>query len=104
MKKIIIFLILIILITGCGKSDSNQLEDKLKELGNDYFANYMIGSSQNLDIALISIQDLKQANELVGANYDLSLFKNCDDNSMVKIYLKSGTTQIEKYEFILNCK
>lgn len=104
MKKILMFLILIILFTGCGKKNENKLEVKFQELGNDYFANYMIGSAQNLDIATISIYDLKQANEIIDAGYDLSLFKNCDDSSMIKIYLKEGTTQIEKYEFELNCK
>ena len=104
MKKKILFLLLVLLFTGCGKVDTNKLENKLQELGNDYFSNYMIGSAQNLDVALISIADLKEANTIVDANYDLSLFKNCEDTSMVKIYLKSGTTQIEKYEFDLKCK
>lgn len=102
MKKIILFLGVILLLCGCGKKDINKLEDKLQDLGNDYYSKYMIGS--NLDVALISIKDLKDANELVGENYDLSMFKGCSDESNIKIYLKSGTTQIEKYEFELNCK
>lgn len=98
MKKII-FIICLLFIVGCGKQDINKLEDKLKDLGNDYFSNYMIDNAQQLDIALITIADLKQANEIMDSNYDLTIFKNCKDESSIKIYLKSGTTQIEKYEF-----
>lgn len=104
MKKIILFLGVILLACGCGKVDENELEAKLQELGNDYFSNYMIGSAQELDIALITLSDLKDANEIMDTEYDLSLFKNCEDDSNIKIYLKSGTTQIEKYEFELKCK
>jgi len=104
MKKIILFLGVILLVCGCGKVDENELEAKFQELGNDYFSNYMIGSAQELDIALITLSDLKDANEIMDTEYDLSLFKNCDDDSNIKIYLKSGTTQIEKYEFELKCK
>ena len=35
--------------------------------------------------------------------FDLSKLEKCDDDSVVRIYLKSGTMQIEKYEFDLKC-
>lgn len=104
MKKIVLFLSVIFLISGCGKVDENKLQVKMQELGNEYFSNFMIGNALELDVALITLADLKEANEIMDTGYDLSLFKRCTDESNIKIYLKSGTTQIEKYEFELNCK
>lgn len=103
MKKIIIFLISILLITGCGsKTNAKTLEDELTTMGNDYYSKYMKGN--NLDVAVVSLVELREANESVGESYDLSKFKDCEETTSVKIYLKSGTTQIEKYEFEINCK
>ena len=104
MKKILLFICIVLLITGCGKVDENKLESKMQELGNDYFSEFMINNAVSLDIAVISLADLKEANDIMDAGYDLSIFKNCTDESNVKIYLKSGTTQIEKYEFEFFCK
>lgn len=103
MKKIIIFLISILLITGCGtKQNTKTLEEELTKMGTDYYSKYMKGS--NLDIAVIHLTELREANESIGETYDLTNFKDCEDTTNVKIYLKSGTTQIERYEFEINCK
>lgn len=104
MKKVIIFLISILLLAGCGttKTKTKALEEELTKMGNDYYSKYMKGN--NLDIAVISLAELREANKSIGENYDLTNFKNCDDTTAVKVYLKSGTTQIEKYEFEINCK
>ncbi|MDD3186953.1 MAG: hypothetical protein PHD02_00560 [Bacilli bacterium] len=101
MKKLLIMVACLLLITGCG-SNTNKLEEELTIIGNDYYSKYMIGN--NLDIAVISLKDFREVNENMGEDYDLSLFKNCDESTNIKIYLKSGTTQIEKYEFELNCE
>lgn len=104
MKKNLLFLGIILLLCGCGKIDENKLESQLKELGNEYFSEFMIKNAASLDIALISLADLKEANEVMDAGYDLSAFAGCTDETNIKIYLKSGTTQIEKYEFEFFCK
>lgn len=104
MKRVILFFSVILLLSGCGKVDENKLQTKMQELGNEYFSEFMIGNAISLDVAMISLSDLKEANEIMDAGYDLSMFKGCTDESNIKIYLKSGTTQIEKYEFELNCK
>lgn len=104
MKKILLFVSIILLITACGKEKNVKLEEKLQELGNNYFSNFMIGNAAELDVAVVSLDNLKKANEIMDTNYDLTPFKNCTDESNVKIYLKNGTTQIERYEFELICE
>lgn len=102
MKKRYLVLLALFLLVGCGKVNKEKLQDKLTTMGNDYYSKYMKGS--NLDIAVITIKDFKEANENMSESYDLKDFSNCDENTSIKIYLKSGTTQIDKYEFEINCK
>jgi len=102
MKKWVVLFLLVLLISGCSKDTKNDLQKKLESMGNDYYSKYMIGT--NLDIAVISLKDLKDANDIMGETYDISKFSKCSDESNVKIYLEKGTTQIEKYEYELKCK
>lgn len=105
MKKVLTGLICIIflfVLVGCGKNNATVLEEKLTEMGNDYYTKYM--KSSNLNVAVISLKDFKEANEVMDEAYDLSTFTKCNDETSIMIYLKNGTNQIEKYEFDLKCE
>lgn len=102
MKKTILFSILLLMISGCGKEKTETLENKLEKLGIEYYSKYV--KNYGLDIVVVSLKDLREANELMDDQFDISNFKHCDEESNVKIKLKKGTTQIESFEFELNCK
>ena len=101
MKKILILTLLVFCLSGCVKKNEINYEKEFETLATSYYTKYQKG--MGLDIAEVYLIDLKEANELMGDNFDLSKVKKCDDDSVVKIYLKSGTIQIEKYEFDLKC-
>lgn len=102
MKKKYLLLLALFLLAGCGKVNQNKLQDELTTMGNDYYSKYMKGS--NLDIAIITIKDFREANESMSETYNLKDFSKCEENTGIKIYLKTGTNQIDKYEFEINCK
>ncbi|MEG0826411.1 MAG: hypothetical protein RR404_02955 [Bacilli bacterium] len=102
MKKIVIILIISILLTGCGKIKPKTLEQQLETMATDYYSKYMINNG--LDVAIVSLKELKEANETMSETYDLSKFSQCDLSTKVKITIKKGTNQIENYKFELNCK
>lgn len=101
MKKIIVSLFLMLCLSGCGKNDIFDYEKKFEVLATNYFEKYQMNT--NLDVAEVYLKDLKEVNEQLGENFDLTDMENCDDDSVVRIYLKKGTNKIEKYEFDLKC-
>lgn len=101
MKKILFCFICLFCFTGCDTKEEFDYEKEFETLATSYYSEYQRG--MGLDIALVTLQDLKVANETMGANFNLSNLEKCSDDSSVKIYLKSGTMQIEKYEFDLKC-
>lgn len=104
MKKVLIvsFLILSILVVGCGNKQK-EYEKVMKEYAKEHYEKYMSGWS-GVDVAQVSISLLKNANEQINANYDLSKLEKCTDESYVNIILNKETKKIENFEFHLDCK
>lgn len=96
MKKYILILVTLVMLTGCGLS---KKEKNFKKYALDYYENYM----QNIDMDnyQITLKMLKNSNNKKKTNYDLDKLKNCNDDSYVNISIENNK---KKYEFKLNCK
>lgn len=108
-SKVIIVIVLVIVIAGVGafyfynKQETNKnLENELTPMAEDYFDNYMSANTGS-NIYEVTLADLKKANE-EDANYDLSKFNKCEDDSTVKITIDYSTGKVTKTEVELNCK
>lgn len=99
MKKIIIFVMTIILVSGCGMS-KEKYEKILEGYAKTYYERHMDGVD-NQQQAEITLQMLKKANE-VGDGYDLSKLKKCKDSTTVIINLDENKN-IVGYEYKLKC-
>lgn len=100
MKKIIMILFLsAILLTGCTNKEEDY-KNILQDYAKTYYEKHMIGVD-NQQQAEITLEMLKKANNY-DDNYDLSLLKECDDNTSVTISL-NNQKQIINYEYELKC-
>ncbi len=99
MKKAIIVLLVILLIpvVGCGKKGFSKEEKIMKEYATDYYEKYM--SLIKLESYDIDISMLEQTNQLKETNYDLDKLKKCQKDSYVTIKVEK---EEKKYEFHLN--
>ena len=102
MKKvgiIAVSLLTLLLISGCDNTAGQK--KLLKKYGTDYYNTYM-SNVKGLDIAEVNLGMLRDLNEKNIENYDLKKFKNCKDETVVKMTL-SDDNKIEKYEYELKC-
>lgn len=101
MKKSIVCIITLLLVTGCG--GKANYESIMEEYAKDYYETYM-RAVQGQDKNEVSIHSLKNVNDKVGKKYDLSKLKKCKNTSYVTIIVDRKTRDIQKYEFHLQCK
>ena len=99
MKKnlLMIFCLTMILLSGCGKQ--NKYKEKMQEYATDYYEKYM--SIIDMDEYIITINMLKNANEKVNSNYDLTMLDKCNNKSSVTIIT---TEKGYEYKFNLKCE
>ena len=99
MKKYLIILscFSLIFLFGCGKKDKYQ--ETMKEYATDYYEKYM--KMIDMDEYVITIDMLKNANEKVNSNYDLTVLDKCNSKSSVTITI---TEKGYKYKFNLKCE
>ena len=96
MKKLFIFIFMILFVVGCTNK-----KDLMKEYGTDYYKKYMTGVT-GLTEARIKLEDLEKMNKVEGKEvYDLSSFKRCDKDSYISLKLENK--KIVSYEFNLIC-
>lgn len=102
MKKMIIIILSLTLLTACTNKKEEQKEI-MREYAKDYYENFMMGVDGQTKNT-ISIKALKIANEKAGKNYDLSKLEGCDESSYVNVVVTKEDRKIKKYEYYLNCK
>lgn len=102
MKKFIIVILSLILLTACTTKEEKRREI-MREYAKDYYENFMIGVDGQT-INTVSIESLKIANEKAGKNYDLTELEDCDESSYVNVVVTKEDRKIKKYEYYLNCK
>ena len=93
MKKIIMILFGLILLSGCN--DINKYEEEMQTLSNKYYTNYIKGKVLDLNYLEIKISDLKKV------GIQLNNLKKCEEDS--KIILKIEKDKIISYDFDLKC-
>ena len=82
--------------------EEKSLKNELTPIAEDYFDNYMsVNTGSN--IYEVTLEDLRRVNE-DDADYDLSKFTDCEDDSAVKITIDYSTGKVTKTEVELNCK
>ena len=100
MKKYLLSLSLIFLV-GCNNQE--KYEEAMRDYATSFYNNYQKGSV-GLTNPTISITQLKEANEQVQANYDLSRLEGCEDKSYVELIIDEETQDIKEIKYFLQCK
>lgn len=97
MKKIIILIIPILIITGCTSSKEKQFKKYAKE----YYESYM-KMINNVDEVTITLGDLKNASS--EEEYNLNKLKKCETNSKITFEVDKETKEIKNEKIELKCK
>lgn len=100
MKKLL-FISCALLLIGC--SNQKQYENTMKEYAIQFYNSYQSGQPGYTN-PTISIKQLKEANELDDANFDLSKLDKCTDESYVELVLNEQNNEIEDIKYFLECK
>lgn len=95
MKKIIILIIPIIILTGCTKK-----EQTFEKYAREYYENYM-KMVNNVDSVTITLEDLKNAKDEDG--YDLKTLEKCDGSSKITFNINKETKKIENKKIDIKC-
>ncbi len=103
MNKFLVLLLLpsLILLSGCN--NQKKYEEAISEYATAFYNDYQKGSI-GLTNPTISIAQLKEANELVQANYDLSKLDGCEDQSYVELIIDEETQDILEIKYFLQCE
>lgn len=98
MKKIIIIVCTLFLLTGCGKQEKEKKE-QLEKAGRAYYETY--GSKYDVDEYTVTLKQLVKAKKELKENYDLSKVEKCSEDTKVLLTIKNK--KVEKVEIKLNC-
>jgi hypothetical protein len=95
MKKIILLIIPIILITGCMKK-----EEVFEKTAKEYYNNHMKFINEP-DKVTITLEDLMNAKEEDG--YNIKKIEKCDKSSKIIFNVEKETKNIKKDKIELKC-
>lgn len=105
MKKGLVISVMLVslLLVGCGKSQK-KYESALDENAKNYYETFMKKYAKgSVDKVEITLKELKQANSVGSANYDLSALEKCTDSSTVIYTLDKESGDIKGTQYKLNC-
>lgn len=103
-KKFVLALLLCsFLVVGCGKTSEKKINEKMEEYAKDYYATYVKDFQEGATNQVVSLSALKELVENGTSDYDLSIFKNCKDESYADLAL-SEDGEITSIELHMNCK
>lgn len=97
MKKIILLIIPILIITGCASSREKQFKKYAKE----YYESYM-KMVDNVDEVTITLDDLRNASS--EGDYNLNKLKNCEKNSKITFQVDKESKELKNEVIDLKCK
>ena len=97
MKKIIILIIPLLIITGCESSKNKQFKKYAKE----YYETYM-KTINNVDEVTITLGDLRNASS--EGEYKLNKLKKCEANSKITFEVDKATKELKNEKIELKCK
>ncbi|MEG0908906.1 MAG: hypothetical protein RRY22_00795 [Bacilli bacterium] len=99
MKKALILITSLLLITGCNNEKKKQSE--MQEAAKDYYKTYMVGVV-GVNKAEVTLEMLTKANKDMNKEYKLDSLKKCKKNSKVIFEIKDN--EISKTEYEISCK
>lgn len=105
MKKglVISFMLVSLLLVGCGNKQK-KYESALNENAKQYYETFMKKYAKgSVDKVEITLKELKQANSVGSANYDLSSLEKCTDSSTIIYVLDKKSGNIKETQYKLNC-
>ena len=97
----LIFMFSLVLLVGCDNQE--KYEEAMSEYATTFYNDYQKGSI-GLTNPTISITQLKEANEMVQANYDLSRLEGCKDQSYVELIIDEETQDVKEIKYFLQCE
>lgn len=95
MKKIIVIIIPLLILTGCTNK-----EQKFKNYAEQYYKNYM-QTINNIDSVTITLNDLYNAS--TENDFDLKTFKKCERSSKIIFEIEKTTKEIKNSKIELKC-
>jgi len=95
MKKIIILIIPLLILTGCTNK-----EKLFKNYAEQYYNDYMKTIS-NIDSVTITLDDLYNAS--TEKEFDLTKFKKCEKSSKIIFEIEKTTKEIKNSKIELKC-
>lgn len=98
MKKLIMIMCTLFLLTGCGQQEKQQKE-QLEIASRAYYETY--GIQYDVDEYTVTLKQLVKANKELKQNYDLSKVEKCSDDTKVSLTIKNK--KVQKVEIKLNC-
>lgn len=85
MKKVIILIFSVMLLSGCFKNDEKKLA-VMRENGQKYYQTY--GSSYEIDEYTVTLGDMRRAIRELKQDYDLTELEKCKDTSSIVFKIK----------------
>lgn len=101
MKKCILILVTLIFLVGCGSQ--KKYEAAMKEYATKFYNDYQKGQ-EGLTNPTISIKQLKEAIDVVGASYDMSKLEKCSEESYVELIIDDTTKDVKEVKYYLQCE
>ena len=101
MKKILLVLVMLSFLVGCNSQ--KKYEEAMKEKAISFYNEYQKGQ-EGLTNPTISITQLKEANELKNANYDLSKLEKCKDESYIELIINQDTKEVTDVKYYMQCE
>lgn len=98
MKKCIIFVICLLLLTGCSGKKQKRLE-AMERYGKEYYEQY--GKTYDVDEYSVTLEHLRDANEKLKQNYDLTVLEKCEGTTSIIFQIKNN--EIKNFKIKLNC-
>ena len=101
MKKTLLVLVALTFLIGCN--NQKKYEETMKENATAFYNDYQKGQ-EGLTNPTISIKQLKEANEYVDANYDLSKLEKCTDESYIELIIDQNTKEVTDVKYFMQCE
>ena len=103
MRRFLLILIGIVFLTGCNGQSQNKYEEIMKDYAIKFYNDHQKGQ-EGLTNPTISIEQLKEAVEVVGDDFDLTKLEKCTDESYVELIIDETTKDVKDIKYYLECK
>lgn len=103
MKNLLVLTILSCSLILVGCNNQNKYEEIMRDYATTFYNNYL-KENEGVTSPIISIQQLKEANDQVQAGFDLTGLEKCSDSSYVELIIDENTRDVQDVRFFLQCE